>query len=282
MSSSTRLQLEAQAARGGLADTLGQLREGMAPSALSAEALALAKDTGLSVVKSLSEQVRANPVPALLIGAGIVMLMTRTTGGDIASVAGAALKTAATTGADAARSAAGAAGDAVKSAAVAAGDVARDGVNRATDALGEKAANLREHADAHQGTITGAYDSARERVQDAVDQGRQGLHDRQDQAKAVLSDTQQSVARLIEEQPILMAALGVALGAAIGAALPLSRQEQEMLGKTGASAVAAGRGALSGAADMLRKEADRAGLSDKVGEMADKLVEGATQGAARR
>ena len=41
MTSSAHLQREADAARVGLADTLGQLRNGMAPSALSGEALAL-------------------------------------------------------------------------------------------------------------------------------------------------------------------------------------------------------------------------------------------------
>ena len=48
----------------------------------------LPRTTGLSLVKSLAEQVRANPVPALLIGAGLAMLLTRTTGGDVASAAG--------------------------------------------------------------------------------------------------------------------------------------------------------------------------------------------------
>ncbi|HLM11839.1 MAG TPA: hypothetical protein VK362_05595, partial [Reyranella sp.] len=106
MTSSAHLQREADAARVGLADTLGQLRHGMAPSALSGEALALAKDTGLSLVKSLAEQARANPVPALLIGAGLAMLLTRTTGGDVASAAGSALKSAASAAGGAASSAA--------------------------------------------------------------------------------------------------------------------------------------------------------------------------------
>ena len=124
MTTSAHLQREADAARVGLADTLGQLRHGMAPSALSGEALALAKDTGLSLVKSLAEQARANPVPALLIGAGLAMLLTRTTGGDVASAAGSALKSAASTGADAARHAAGATGQAMKGAAAAASSAA--------------------------------------------------------------------------------------------------------------------------------------------------------------
>ena len=53
MTSSAQLQREADAARIGLADTLGQLRDGVAPSALSGEAIALVKDSGLSILKSL-------------------------------------------------------------------------------------------------------------------------------------------------------------------------------------------------------------------------------------
>ena len=68
MTSSAHLQREADAARVGLADTLGQLRDGVAPSALSGEAIALVKDSGLSILKSLADSARANPVPALLIG----------------------------------------------------------------------------------------------------------------------------------------------------------------------------------------------------------------------
>ena len=106
MTSSAQLQREADAARVGLADTLGQLRDGVAPSALSGEAIALVKDSGLSILKSLADSARANPVPALLIGAGLTMLLTRTTGSDVMGVATSTLKSAAATGADAARSAA--------------------------------------------------------------------------------------------------------------------------------------------------------------------------------
>ena len=106
MNSTARLQRESDAARVELADTLGQLRDGMAPSAISSEAIALVKDSGLSIVKSLAEQARANPVPALLIGAGLAMLMTRTTGSDVMGVASSTLKSAAGAGADAARGAA--------------------------------------------------------------------------------------------------------------------------------------------------------------------------------
>ena len=117
MTSSAHLQREADAARVGLADTLGQLRDGVAPSALSSEAIALVKDSGLSILKSLADSARANPVPALLIGAGLTMLLTRTTGGDVMGVATSTLKSAAATGVDAARSAASGVAGAASSAA---------------------------------------------------------------------------------------------------------------------------------------------------------------------
>jgi hypothetical protein len=98
MTSTTQLQREADSARVGLADTLDQLRDGLAPAALSAEAIALAKDGGLTLLKGLADQARANPMPVFLIGAGLAMLLTRTTGGDVARAASSTLKSAASGG----------------------------------------------------------------------------------------------------------------------------------------------------------------------------------------
>jgi hypothetical protein len=78
-----------------------------------------------------------------------------------------------------------------------------------------------------------------------------------------------------------MAALGAALGAAVGAALPLSRQEKELLGGVGATAVGAGRDALSSAAGVLREEVAHADLGAKVGDLADKVVQGVTNGSSK-
>ena len=305
MTSSTHLQREANAARVGLADTLGQLREGMAPAALSGEALAIMKDTGLSLVKSLAEQARANPVPALLIGAGLTMLLTRTTGGDVMSAAGSALKGAAATSADAARGAAGAAASTVKDAARRATDATKETAAStadaavaagamAGDAVGERVDSLRQQATeglqkAGEG-IGDRYAAARDKVQDTVDEGRRAFNDGRDRvseyaaqakesARTMADDTRDSVAKLLEEQPILMAALGAALGAAVGAALPLSKQEKDMLAGLGATALGAGRKVASKAADVVREEVATADLGSKVGEVADKVVTG-VMGAA--
>jgi hypothetical protein len=322
-SSAQLLQREADAARVGLADTLGQLRDGVAPSALSGEAIALVKDSGLSILKSLADSARANPVPALLIGAGLTMLLTRTTGGDVMGVATSTLKNAAVTGAGAARSAAagvagaassaasgiaGAASSAASGVAGAALGAASSGAGAAKDAVkgaADRTANsVRDAAgtvsDRVAGTAASAHQTAVDSMASVKDKLQSGLasgkaefdarrqqageraDDLSDQAQTMAQQARQSFARLIEEQPILMAALGAALGAAVGAVLPLSQSEKDLIGSTGAKAVEAGRGALASAADVVRQEAASADLGAKMGQLADKVVQTVTKDVAEQ
>ncbi len=287
MTLSAQFQREADAARIGLADTLGQLRDGMAPSALSAEAIALVKDSGLSILKTLAEQARANPVPALLIGAGLTMLLTRTTGSDVMGAATSTLKSAAASGADVARGA-----SSVASAAAGAVGAAKQAVAGAAVVAGDRGAGTMASA---RESVTGGVEAAKEtlnaatdRLQSGVDQGKEALDARRrqagemadelsGQARTMAEDASQSIARLIEEQPILMAALGAALGAAVGAALPLSQAEKDLLGETAAKALGAGREALSGAANVVRQEVAGADIGAKIGDIADKVVHNVTK-----
>jgi phage-related protein len=322
MTSSAQLQREADAVRIGLADTLGQLRDGVAPSALSGEAIALVKDSGLSILKSLADSARANPVPALLIGAGLTMLLTRTTGGDVMGAATSTLKSAATAGAGAARSAAsgvagaassaasgiagaassaasgvaGAARGAAASVAGAAKDAATGAADRAANAVMDAAGSVSDRVagaavSAHQTTVDGMA-SVKNRLQSGLDSGKAELDARRqqageladdlsDQAQTMAQQARQSFAHLIEEQPILMAALGAALGAAVGAMLPLSQSEKDLIGSTGAKAIEAGRGALASAADVVRQEAASADLGARMGELADKVVQTVTNDVVR-
>jgi hypothetical protein len=307
MTSSAQLQREADAVRVGLADTLGQLRDGMAPAAISGEAIALVKDSGLSIVKALAESARANPVPALLIGAGLTMLLTRTTGSDVLGAATSTLKSAAATGAGAARGAAstvaGGVAGAASSVASAAKDAVKGATDRATNAVTGTAsavadrvagttASARQTAAESVEMAKGTLDAAKDKLQSGLDSGKEALEARQQQAgeladeltgraQTMAQEARQSIARLIEEQPILMAALGAALGAAVGAALPLSQAEKDLIGATGAKAIGAGREALAGAADVVRKEAATADLGAKMGELADKVVQTVTKDIVR-
>jgi hypothetical protein len=311
MTSSAQLQREADAARIGLADTLGQLRDGVAPSALSGEAIALVKDSGLSILKALSDSARANPVPALLIGAGLTMLLTRTTGRDVMGAATSTLRSAAATSAGAARSAAsglagaassaasgiaGAASGAASGAAGASKDAMKGAADRTANAVMDAAGTMSDRVagtavSAHQ-TAVDSMASVKDRLQSGLDSGKAEFDARRqqagelagdvtDQAQTMAQQARQSFARLIEEQPILMAALGAALGAAVGAALPLSQSEKDLMGSTGAKAIDLGRGALANAADVGREEAASADLGARMGQLADKVVQTVTKDAVK-
>lgn len=281
---SARLQREAEVHRAGLSNTLGQLREGMTAQALSAEMMGVARETSLSLVKSLADSARANPGAAMLIGAGLTMLLTRTTGGDVISTASSALRAAAVAGTDAAVSAAGgvrrAAGTAAETASSVAGratDTVTDAASRIGATVSDTAASLRDKAT---GTVEELRGTVGDQVDQTVGQAREMLHDGQERARQLEGDaaklatgTTQVLTRLLEEQPILVAAIGTAIGALFGSALPVSQAERSVLGKVGADAVGAGREAFDKAKTLVGDELAAAHLGDKVGEVAGRLVD---------
>lgn len=280
MRESAQLQREAEAQRAGLSNTLGQLREGMTTSALSAELVGVLRDSSLSVVKSLAESARTNPGAALLIGAGLTMMLTRTTGADVMATATSALRTATTVGTDAATAAAGK----VKSAAGTAADTAKSLAGQATDKVAAIATKAEKLALDTVTSVTdqavGAADAVRgaagEQVDHAkrlVDEGKDTAEHLNQDASKLAADTRQAVTKLFEEQPILVAAIGTALGALFGAALPVSQAERQVLGKVGAEAIDKGRDVLETAKTAVGEQIADAHLGEKVGDMAGKLVD---------
>ena len=291
MRESAQLQREAEAQRAGLSNTLGQLREGMTTSALSTELVGVLRDSSLSIVKSLAESARTNPGAALLIGAGLTMMLTRTTGADVMATATSALKTATTVGSDAAaaaagkvKSAAGTAADTAKSLASQAGDTAKSLAGQATDKVAgiatkaEKlalntAASLTDQAVGAADAVRGAAGEQVDHAKRLVEEGKETAEHLNRDASKLAADTRQAVTKLFEEQPILVAAIGTALGALFGAALPVSQAERQGLGKVGAEAIDKGRDVLETAKTAVGEQIADAHLGDKVGDMAGKLVD---------
>lgn len=291
MRESAQLQREAEAQRAGLSNTLGQLREGMTTSALSTELVGVLRDSSLSVVKSLAESARTNPGAALLIGAGLTMMLTRTTGADVMATATSALKTATTVGTDAAaaaagkvKSAAGTAADTAKSLASQAGDTAKSLAGQATDKVAgiatkaeklalDTAASLTDQAVGAADAVRGAAGEQVDHAKRLVEDGKETAEHLNQDASKLAADTRQAVTKLFEEQPILVAAIGTALGALFGAALPVSQAERQVLGKVGAEAIDKGRDVLETAKTAVGEQIADAHLGEKVGDMAGKLVD---------
>lgn len=290
MTQSKQLLREAEAKRAGLAETLGHLKTGVTGQAIAAELTGVARDASLSLVKTLGESARNNPGAALLIGAGITMLLTKTSGGDVVTAANSALRAAASAGSAAASSVAGTVGGAASSVA---------------DGLRTTAGAVKGHHHSPAGTtgdIKGAVSGIANTVKDmgeqtmeatrgVIDQVRRTAHDGRDAADGLLKegerrahemtedasrlarDARQSMTKLFEEQPVLVAAVGAAIGALVGAALPLSRAEGEVLGTTGAKALDVGLDVVDKAKTAVGEELKSGELGPAAGEAAGRLVD---------
>jgi hypothetical protein len=113
--------------------------------------------------------------------------------------------------------------------------------DRTANAVMGTAANVSDRVAGSAGsarqTAVDSMVSVKDRIQSGLDSGKAELDARRQQAGELADDltnqaetmaqqARQSFARLIEEQQILMAALGAALGAAIGAVLPITQSEK--------------------------------------------------------
>ena len=322
MKSSAQLQLEADRARAGLSQTLDGLRVGVTPTVITNEMLTLAKDSSVSIARSLAESAKANPVPALLIGIGLTMLLTRsttgtTTGLDVIDKAGAALKGAVSSTASAIVSATSAATSGVKSAAAGAASGIGSAASTVRDAATGAVSSVRHTAEGLAGSAKDAaghaVDSARSAADQAsrkasdllsgaqarlsatagdvtdaaykgIDQASSALHDGQEEARAtadqatrqaqrLAGQAKDTLAQFMDQQPILVAAIGAGIGAALASMLPVTEAEKRYMGAAGAKATQAGRDTIAKVADVVKTETIGDDVGHKVGALADKVVQ---------
>jgi hypothetical protein len=214
--SAAEIEREVEQTRAGLTNTLDELRERASPGQLFEQALDYARSSGGNeFVRNLGTSVRDNPLPLLLIGAGIgwlIMSGGSRTGGTTAPMAASPDRSIGTGGTrvrvygDGAES-----GESITGRASAAVNAARDSV---ADAAGSVADSLRGAAAAVTDRVTGGGQDMQARASELGDQTRQG------------------VTWLLREQPLVLGAIGVALGAAVGALLPGTEAEDRLMGQT--------------------------------------------------
>lgn len=268
MSESAHLQREASAARVGLSSALDDLRESVSTTALTNGAMTFAKEGSTAVARAAIDRAMASPLAAMLIGAGVFMLMT---GGNKDSQVGAAVhkgneavKSTASTLAGVGSSIAGAASSALSAASRASGAVSDTAVATA-DRVKTAAGDASDMA-------TGAYDKARSTVEDLTTQGRDQGKQAIDQTQAMITEAQGRLEHFAREQPILVAALGVAFGAALGAALPMTKAEQDYMGAAARKAGEIGTDIARKVADSVTDKVSAGDIKAMVGEVADTIT----------
>lgn len=243
------VEREADESRAQLSSTLEQLRDRLSPGQIVDELLQGTGGNASAFMSNLGTSLRDHPVPALLIGAGLAMLLTgagsglasggrRTEsrrhegtadryGDEYGYSRGASPERGAVSGAmDTARDAASSVAGAAQSAASTVAGAARSAVHGVSSAASgiagaaSSAAGTVSHAAGSVGgAASGLGDTAHEARRHATDYAHRGV-DRMGNAWGAVA-----------EQPLVLGAIGLAIGAAIGAALPSSEVENRLMGE---------------------------------------------------
>jgi ElaB/YqjD/DUF883 family membrane-anchored ribosome-binding protein len=222
------IERRSDAIRADMNQTLDALQRQVSPGALVDRGMDLFREHGGDLGANLGRSIRENPMPALLTLVGVGWMILSSR----PSTAGAPVAT----GGDASgsMSTTGTMGDA--------GATSGGGIAGAVAPLADKLHDGRERVAERS---RAAADAARERAQRA----NQGFQ------------------RLLDEQPLVVGALGIAAGALLGALVPESDRERELLGDARERAVAKAKDLGAQGYERARETATQAvaGASERLG-----------------
>lgn len=274
--SSAEIEREVEGTRAQLNETLGALRDSASPGQLMDKAVDYLRGSGgADFTRNLGEAVRDNPLPVLLIGAGIgwLLLSGKQDSGRGGGAEPQRLLPAPATGNDQAeprRSGAvrvgpadGNEGPSLMERASSAAGAARDRAGAAAGGVRDTASDMAGQAgDAVSGAYRAAADTAGSMAEDvgataraAAERAGELGRGAREQAGRLGDSAQQGLGWLLREQPLVLGALGLALGAAVGAVLPGTRTEDRLMGETSDAAAEEAKAAARQVSGRAQKAA---------------------------
>jgi ElaB/YqjD/DUF883 family membrane-anchored ribosome-binding protein len=278
--SAAEIERDVQQSRADIEQTLDAIQERLSPGQLVDQAIGYFRGgRGVDFARNLGDSIAANPIPVTLMGVGLAWMMLSgqrsardaDRGGsaywdeDLDPVEGHygsfAEEDMAYLGPEA--DAGGGFGEDLKEA----GRTAKDRMGE----LGEQARHASEQA-RERAQAAGAR--ARERVGQARSGVTERAHDARARAGYYGRRARQGLLRSLDEQPLVLGAIGLAVGAALGAALPPTETEDELMGETRDEALRRAtkvgreqaekvREAAGAVAAAARDEAGKQGLTPK-------------------
>jgi hypothetical protein len=256
------IERDAEGARAGLDRTVGALAEKMTPSSIASEVMGSIRNgpVGARAIQ-LRDQAKDNSVPLALMGAGLAWLMinrNRSSHYETRSY-----RPARAYGSDADYDTDnGYLGEYDSGGA--------DGVRRkVSNAVRDGADRTRQAVSSAKDSLSSTASNAKERARTVADGARRRAVDYGHRAEETFMDT-------LEREPLIIGALGVAVGAAVGLALPSTPIEDRYVGPLRDRALDEGKakakegfeqakGVATAAAQTLKDEADRQGVTDMSG-----------------
>ena len=245
MATSEQLEHEAEATRARIAATLDELRGRMTPGQVVDQVMDYARDSGGGeFFRNLGRHAVDNPIPVTLVGAGLAWLMmtNRKGPGPDGAPRGAGIANAAGAMGERLQDTAGAAHDAASAtisdvnqhAARRAHEWARrtrDTATRLNQGVAETANDLGETASAATSAVREATSAAYET---AAERSRQGADAISRSAKAMgdgFAASSRNLMGFLQEQPLVLAGIGLAIGAMLGTSLPATELEDQLMGE---------------------------------------------------
>jgi len=238
------LERQADASRAELSETLETLKDKLTPGQIFDDMFGGSSANAGAFLKNLGTSMRDHPMPAVLIGAGLVMMLT---GGDKSRSKHSDISTGDHSTSDTTSG--------MLDGARATAHDARDGVQAASRVVGD--------------TLSGMGDKASQVASDLREGAAKGVGSISSGARSA-SENLGQFGRLVSDQPIIAASIGLALGAVLAAAIPATETENSLMG-------AASDAVKQQAGDMLGKQAGK--VTEAAGAVAhDMLDEAQAQG----
>jgi hypothetical protein len=259
--SSAELEREAEAARASVAETADAIRSKMTPGQMIDEFTGIfAGGDGESALNNLKAQIRDNPLPLTLVGAGLAWLML---GSGTASQKAPKNDNVQ---------------DIPKSVNMDRG--AHLEVDEHNSGLGERVSDATAEIQSKAG---GLVSSARERIGAVGNRTSSSAKSVAGQAADIAAKSKSGALDVLEKEPLILAAFGVAVGTAIGVLLPHSSLEDEQLGSISTNVraqaeellgegVSEAKNLAADAYQTMKDEADQQGLRSD-GTVVDKVTE---------
>lgn len=259
------IERDVRATRAEVSSTIDAIQSKLTPGQMMDQALSymrtsLPADFG----RNLTDSVRNNPVPVALVGIGLAWMMMS---GRSGSVQHARRHDADWDGMSGSSESDRWSGSAASSSST--GQSSGSAVSGTMSSIGDKAHQMADRTRAMAG-------SARERMSSGMESTRARMSDLSHRSRDSMLRARDSMSQMIDEQPLVLGALGIAVGAALGAALPVTQRENALMGGMRDDLMAKAR-------DTARDYADRAaGKAREMGQRAaDRAHEAVDQQGAR-
>lgn len=227
---SAEIEREVEDARGRVDRTVEALKDKMQPRELFDEATRMMGGTSNKVLTTAVEQLRENPIPIALIGLGVAWLAISQTRRQAA------------------------AGYPEGYYPTHEGYDEDEGLQAKVRARAEAAkARLADTADKAKARLSSAQASAEEGVSAARGKAAEYAHLAQEKAGAYSRYARQRFDDTLDQEPLVIGAIGLAVGAAIGAALPASPVERRYFGPARSKAADAAKQSFGQVKDVAQR-----------------------------